>query len=187
MKIVNVVLETDRLYLKVSDIDFVEKVLDFHRRNKEFLSKFEPIKEDGYYTFNYHKKLIQDEIIKTSSDSMRKFYIFKKNNNDKIIGSIALSNIVRGGFQSCFLGYKIDQEELNRGYMTEAINGVIKHAFNEMMLHRIEANIMPRNKASLRVVGKLGFIDEGISRKYLRINGVWEDHIHMVILNKKLE
>jgi ribosomal-protein-alanine N-acetyltransferase len=55
-----------------------------------------------------------------------------------------------------------------------------------MSLHRIEANIMPRNQRSLRVVEKLGFVDEGLSRDYLKINEKWEDHIHMVLLNKDL-
>lgn len=71
--------------------------------------------------------------------------------------------------------------------MTEAVEAVVNHAFHELRLHRIEANIMPRNQASLRVVQKLGFQNEGISRKYLQINGKWEDHIHMVLLNEEME
>ena len=58
--------------------------------------------------------------------------------------------------------------------------------FNEMNLHRIEANIMPKNKRSIRVVEKLGFCNEGLSRNYLKICGKWEDHIHMVLLNDKV-
>lgn len=182
-----VILETNRLYLISSRESLVDKLLDFHSRNKEFLSSFEPLKEEGFYTLEYHKKLLQDEIIRTANGNMMKFYIFSKKDNDRIIGTVALSNIVRGGFLSCFLGYKMDKKELNKGYMTEAINKVIDYAFNKMKLHRIEANIMPRNKASLRVVEKLRFINEGMSKKYLRINGIWEDHIHMVILNEELE
>jgi ribosomal-protein-alanine N-acetyltransferase len=59
--------------------------------------------------------------------------------------------------------------------------------FGEYGLHRIEANIMPRNAASLRVVEKAGFHREGLAKKYLKINGVWEDHIHMVLLNDRME
>jgi [ribosomal protein S5]-alanine N-acetyltransferase len=58
--------------------------------------------------------------------------------------------------------------------------------FQELGLHRIEANIMPKNKRSLRVVEKLGFYNEGLAYKYLKINGKWEDHIHMVLLNDKV-
>ncbi|KNF08661.1 acetyltransferase [Gottschalkia purinilytica] len=77
-------------------------------------------------------------------------------------------------------------DEVNKGYITEAIKKGIDIMFNNYGLHRIEANIMPKNKPSLRVVGKLGFYNEGLARKYLKINGVWEDHIHMVLLNDNL-
>ena len=91
-----------------------------------------------------------------------------------------------GAFLSCYLGYKLDKDEINKGYMTEAVKKGVEVVFNELGLHRIEANIMPRNKASLRVVEKLGFYNEGLAYKYLKINGKWEDHIHMVLLNENL-
>jgi ribosomal-protein-alanine N-acetyltransferase len=68
--------------------------------------------------------------------------------------------------------------------MTEAIRKGIEIVFQECGLHRIEANILPRNLRSLRVAEKLGFVNEGLSRRYLCINGVWEDHIHMALLNE---
>lgn len=71
--------------------------------------------------------------------------------------------------------------------MTEALKKGIETAFGPLGLHRIEANIMPKNKASLRVAEKLDFKNEGLSTKYLKINGVWEDHIHMVLLNEEIE
>lgn len=79
-----------------------------------------------------------------------------------------------------FFGYKLDKDFVNKGYMSVAVEMLIKYAFEELGLHRIEANVMPKNKASLRVLEKNNFINEGISRYYLKINGVWEDHIHMV-------
>jgi [ribosomal protein S5]-alanine N-acetyltransferase len=88
-----------------------------------------------------------------------------------------------GAFLSCHLGYKLDKDEINKGYITEAIQKGIEVMFNEFGLHRIEANIMPKNKRSLRVVEKLGFYNEGLAYKYLKINDKWEDHIHMVLLN----
>lgn len=184
MSIKKLILETKRLNLKRLDESFVDIILDFNIRNKNFLSEFEPKKHSDYYTIDYHKQMIKDEIKKIENGTLQKFYIFEKGNDEVIIGSVALSNIVMGGFLSCFLGYKTDKDKLNRGYMTEAINEVIRYAFDIIGLHRIEANIMPRNKPSIRVVEKLGFIDEGISKKYLNINGVWEDHIHMVLLNE---
>jgi ribosomal-protein-alanine N-acetyltransferase len=71
--------------------------------------------------------------------------------------------------------------------MTEALERAISFAFEDMRLHRIEANIMPKNARSIRVVEKLGFVNEGLSRKYLKIAGSWEDHIHYVLLNPSEE
>ena len=88
----------------------------------------------------------------------------------KVIGTIALNNIVRGCFHSCFLGYSLDKDYINKGYMTEAVNEVTHYAFEVVKLHRIEANVMPRNIASKRVLEKCGFIEEGYSKNYFYIN-----------------
>ena len=70
--------------------------------------------------------------------------------------------------------------------MTMAVDMVTAYAFSVLGLHRLEANVMPRNKASLRVLEKNGFLNEGLSKYYLNINEVWEDHIHMVKLNESM-
>ena len=87
---------------------------------------------------------------------------------------------------SCHLGYKLDKDHINKGFMTEAVKKGIEIIFNEYRLHRIEANIMPHNRGSARVVEKLGFYNEGLARQYLKINNNWEDHIHWVLLNDKV-
>ena len=94
-------------------------------------------------------------------------------------------NIIRVAFLSCHLGYKLDKDEINQGYMTEALERAKDIIFDEFGLHRIEANIIPRNTRSMRVVQKLGFHEEGLAYRYLRINGKWEDHVHMALLNDK--
>jgi ribosomal-protein-alanine N-acetyltransferase len=71
--------------------------------------------------------------------------------------------------------------------MTEALTAVIEHAFTTMGLHRLEANVMPRNEASKGLLVKLGFHDEGIAKRYLQIQGRWEDHTHMVMLREEWE
>jgi [ribosomal protein S5]-alanine N-acetyltransferase len=71
--------------------------------------------------------------------------------------------------------------------MTEAVRKGIDIMFNDYKLHRIEANVIPRNARSLKVVRKLGFREEGLAKDYLKINGIWEDHIHMVLLNENME
>jgi len=102
---------------------------------------------------------------------------------NKVIGVLSFSSIVKGPFLSCFVGYSIDNRFQNKGYMTQALKAGIDFMFKTVGLHRIEANIMPRNISSLRVVEKLGFQNEGLSPEYLQIDGKWEDHVHMVLIN----
>lgn len=118
-----------------------------------------------------------------------KLWIFKKSDQsfERIIGVISFSQIIGGCFLSCFLGYSLDGNETGKGYMTEALYRAIKYVFDEIALHRIEANIQPENTPSLNLVRRLKFREEGLARKYLKIDGEWRDHLHMVLLNPKAE
>lgn len=175
--------ETERLVLKVLNKAYAEIVLDYFQRNKTFLEEWEVIRDNEFYTIEFQESQLEKELSLIENGSMFKLWIFKKGDGDKVIGSIAFNNIVRGAFLSCHLGYRLDKDEINKGYMTEAIQKGINIIFDDLKLHRIEANIMPKNKQSLKVVEKLGFYNEGLAYKYLKINGKWEDHIHMVLIN----
>lgn len=181
------VYETERLILRTLEESEVQKVLDYYIRNRDFLLEWEPVKTEEFYTASYQTEQLKKDLAGINSRSMLRLWVFKKDDPDRIIGSIGFNNIVWGAFLSCHLGYKLDHEEINKGYVTEGIRKGIEVMFNEYRLHRIEANIMPKNKASLRVVEKLGFYNEGLAYKYLYINGKWEDHIHMVLRNPTLE
>lgn len=181
------VYETERLILKVLDRSHANLVLDYYLRNKSFLEEWEPAKSELFYTRLYQEKLLDKELSDFENKRSFRLWIFKKNDMNRIIGTVGFSNIVWGAFLSCHLGYKLDKDEINKGYMTEAIKKGIEIIFNDYGLHRIEANIMPKNKRSLRVVEKFGFYNEGLAFKYLKINGKWEDHIHMVLLNENVE
>jgi ribosomal-protein-alanine N-acetyltransferase len=102
--------------------------------------------------------------------------------DDAIVGSINLSQIVGGGFKSAYLGYQTGATFAGRGYMTEAIQLVLNHAFKDLRLHRIEANIQPHNTASIALVRRAGFKSEGYSRRYLKICGRWRDHERWALL-----
>jgi len=184
--IMRTVYETERLLLKVLDKTYASLVLDYFLRNKAFLEKWEILRDSEFYTKEYQERQLDNDLNEIEKGSLMKLWIFKKEDKSTIIGSIAFSNIIRGPFLSCFLGYRLDKDQVNKGYMTEAIRKGISIVFNDLKLHRIEANIMPKNKQSLRVVEKLGFYNEGLAYKYLKINGKWEDHIHMVLLNDEI-
>lgn len=179
------VYETERLILKTLDKTYSELVFEYYLKNKDFLNDWEPRKNKEFYTNFYQEEQLKKQLVDIKNGKLFRLWIFKKN-EIKIIGCVSFDNIVRGAFMSCHLGYKLDEDEINKGYMTEAIKKGIDIIFNEFGLHRIEANIIPRNIRSLKVVEKLGFYNEGLAYKYLKINGVWEDHIHMVLLNEKV-
>lgn len=178
--------ETEQLVLRTLSVDEAPLLQDYLERNRAFLEEWEPKREDGFYAIDNIRNIIKSETEVNVSKNGLSLYIFKKEEN-RIIGNIKLNNIVYGVFLSCFAGYKLDKKEQSKGYMTEALGEMVRIAFEEYKLHRIEANIMPRNKASIRVVEKAGFVNEGTSRKYLKINGKWEDHEHYVVLNEDME
>jgi [ribosomal protein S5]-alanine N-acetyltransferase len=99
-----------------------------------------------------------------------------------LIGVANISNIVRGGLQSGYLGYGAFASHAGRGLMTEGLRAVIDAAFGELGLHRVEANIQPGNTRSIALIRRLGFENEGYSRRYLLIDGDWRDHERWAML-----
>ena len=112
---------------------------------------------------------------RTRLDSNASFFICRRSDG-AILGSINLNEIVRSIFQSAYLGYQIGAQFAGQGYMTEAIALMLRHAFIDLKLHRLEANIQPGNVPSIALVKRAGFVKEGFSRKYLKICGRWRDH-----------
>lgn len=94
----------------------------------------------------------------------------------KIVGVANLSQIFYGAFQNAYLGYYVDVDFADHGLMSEGIRLVLHHTFYTLGLHRVEANIQPKNIASINLVKRLGFIKEGFSQRYLKIHGQWCDH-----------
>ena len=99
----------------------------------------------------------------------------------RLAGEINVSGVQRGPFQNAYVGYWIDQDRAGQGYVPEALVTVARFAFEDVGLHRLQVAIIPRNRASRRVVEKLNLREEGVAIRYLAINGVWEDHIRYAI------
>ena len=178
--------ETKRLTLRTLSDEDAPALQDYLVRNREFLKPWEPVREESFFSLPAIQETIRMENDSVNNKQALILYIFKKG-EQRIIGSVKLNNIVYGVFLSCFAGYRLSKDEQSKGCMTEALAEAVRIGFGEYGLHRIEANIMPRNKASKKVVKKLGFKKEGKAKKYLKINGVWEDHIHFVLLNEAAE
>ncbi len=109
------------------------------------------------------------------------FLIFR-HEDGRLVGGVSMSNIRRGVAQSASLGYWMGAPFARHGYMTEALEAVLDFGFNSLGLHRIEAACLPSNQASRGLLAKVGFREEGYAREYLRINGVWQDHVLFAIL-----
>lgn len=100
---------------------------------------------------------------------------------DRFAGEANVSSVQRGPFQNAYIGYWIDKALAGNGYVPEAVVVLLRFAFEDLGLHRIQISIIPRNMPSRRVVAKLGLREEGTALRYLEINGVWEDHIRYAI------
>jgi ribosomal-protein-alanine N-acetyltransferase len=103
----------------------------------------------------------------------------------RIMGVCNLSQIFLGNLKSAILGYWIGAKFTGQGYMTEALDLVLSHAFRTLRLHRIEANIQPENAASKGLVARIGFRMEGFSPRYLKVSGRWKDHERWAICREE--
>ena len=100
----------------------------------------------------------------------------------RLVGQVTIDNIVRGALRSGYLGYWIDRDVAGRGMASLAVALVCDHAFGEVGLHRVQADIRPENVPSQRLVERLGFQKEGLLRRYLDIDGDWRDHLAYALL-----
>lgn len=101
------------------------------------------------------------------------------------MGVINVSEIVRGHFRSAFLGYYAFAALAGQGYMTEGMVAALLWVFGPLGLHRVEANIQPENRASLALVKKMGFRQEGFSPRYLEVDGDWRDHERWALVKEE--
>jgi ribosomal-protein-alanine N-acetyltransferase len=160
--------------------------LEFALRNRMPSARFSIARDDGYYGPENFSRLADEQERRWKEGRELPLAFLPKGGGD-IVAVVKLSEIVRGVFRSCYLGYEVDDSCRRQGYGKEAVKAVVSHAFDTMQLHRIEANIIAENRPSLALAESLGFRNEGMSPKYLYINGNWEDHVHMVLLNEGLD
>ncbi len=169
--------------LKVSDFQEWKKV---RLENIDWLTKWEPTRPAGMPDVINDRNAFGARC--NARDRERHLgsgYGFGIFVNDIFCGEINLSSIQRGPFQSCYVGYWIDEGHAGNGYTPEALAVVLKYAFEDLNLHRVQVAIIPRNTSSRRVVEKLSMREEGIAERYLEINGEWEDHIRYAFTSEE--
>lgn len=180
----NFLLTGKLCYLRILTADDAEEMVQLLLRNREYWAIFEPKPRDNYFTPAVQREKIRESIYQARENREYSFGIFEPR-TDKLIGHISMYSIKRLPFLSALVGYSIDESYTGRGIATEAVGLVVAFGFEKIQLHRIEAYVSPRNTGSVRVLEKAGFMNEGLLKEFLHINGVWEDHFHYAILEKE--
>jgi ribosomal-protein-alanine N-acetyltransferase len=129
----------------------------------------------GYISMPTTEEAFAAYVRRNESDS-RAMFLACRREDGAIVGFLNISEIIRGGLQQGFIGYGGVAEYGGQGYMGEAMQLVLAHAFGPLRLHRLEANIQPGNEASIALARRAGFVKEGFSERYLKIGGRWRDH-----------
>jgi ribosomal-protein-alanine N-acetyltransferase len=159
---------------------------EVRRRNLDWLSKWEPQRVEGQPDVVESREAFAARCAARARERQLgtgfSFGIFV---DGAFAGEVNLSSVQRGPFQNAYVGYWVDQDLAGQGYVPEAVVVVLRHAFDDLHLHRIQIAIIPRNESSRRVVAKLGIRDEGLAVRYLEIDGVWEDHIRYAITHEE--
>lgn len=176
-----ILLEGRQCYLRILQEDDAVTFTEIVKANKKYWSVFEPRQEPGFYTVSRQRERIRESLYQMRDRREYNFGIFD-NRTGKLIGHISLYNIKRLPFSSGFIGYSIDEGEIGKGIGTEAVRLLTAFAFDTIALNRIEAYVSPRNHGSIAVLEKSGYTREGLLRKLLYINGVWEDHYIYAII-----
>ncbi len=144
--------------------------------SRDFLKPWEPTWPADDLTRPAFRRRIRRYHREIREDIGAPFFIFR-NRDDRLVGGLTLSQIRRGVAQSCSLGYWMGARFAGEGYMADAVRTAVTYAFGDLRLHRVEAASMPHNERSIHLLEKAGFRREGLARKYLMIDGVWQDHV----------
>jgi ribosomal-protein-alanine N-acetyltransferase len=156
-------------------LDDAPVLADLVRTNRDFLAPWEPVRGEEYFTEAGQRVSIGASLAEHERGRGLPFVIV--DNDGAVVGRINLNTIVRGAAQSASLGYWLAQAAGGRGVATAAVRDIVRVAFAELGLHRIQADTLVDNEASQRVLKRNGFVRIGLAPRYLKIAGRWQDCI----------
>ena len=142
--------------------------------NRKFLAPYEPFRPEDYYTAEGQRTYLED-VLRTTAAGLTLPHVIVV--DGRIVGRITLSGITRGPFLSASVGYWVAESANGRGVASAALARILRVAFDELELHRVEAGTLVHNTASQRVLQRNGFRQYGLAPRYLKIDGDWRDHI----------
>lgn len=172
-------LLTQRLSLRLARPSMAPAVLAFYAENWDgHLAPWSPPAPPDCFTEGFWRKNLERAALEWEMGSAARFVLQPRGpQTGTVLGTCNLTNIVRGPFQACHLGYQIGRAHQGQGLMREAVESIVGFAFGEMRLHRIMANYIPGNERSARLLASLDFQQEGLAKDYLFIDGAWRDHV----------
>ncbi len=174
-------LETARLYLRRPRLLDWRAWTQLRGASRDFLVPWEPSWPEDALTAAAYRRRLRQMAAEWRTDQGYGLFLFSNASNN-LVGGVNLSNVRRGVAQAASLGYWMGAPFAHQGMMSEAVAALLPYAFDRLGLHRIEAACLPHNKASRRLLARLGFREEGYAVQYLKINGVWQDHILHALL-----
>ena len=169
-------MRTPRLLIRLLDVEEAELLLRYRLDNRDHLRPWEPLRNTTHYTLEGCRQTIEAGLEASRSDRGFPFVMLTPDASE-VVGTFTFANVVRGVFQACHLGYGISRRHEGQGLMFEALDAAVRYAFGPLDFHRVMANYMPRNDRSGRLLERLGFEKEGYAKRYLKIDGLWEDHV----------
>ena len=175
-------IRAGRIYLRPPHRRDWRKWIAVRARSRQFLTPWEPTWPSDALTRKAFLRRLRAHSIHAHADTGYSFYVFRAG-DDALLGGITLNNVRRGVAQSCSIGYWIGEPYAQQGYMTEALAALVPFIFDTLGLHRVEAACLTVNAPSQGLLRKIGFQEEGYARRYLKINGEWQDHVLFGMLN----
>ncbi|HEX2380831.1 MAG TPA: GNAT family protein [Methyloceanibacter sp.] len=176
------VIESEKVVLRTPQMSDYPAWAELRAASREFLTPWEPLWASDELSRVSFRRRVRHYLRDLREDVGYALFIFAAMSGS-LVGGLTLCNVRRGVTQSCTLGYWIGAKYAQQGYMTAAVRAVIPFVFDSLELHRLEAACLPSNTASIKLLERTGFKREGLARRYLRINGVWQDHLLYALLD----
>ena len=171
-----IVLKTERVIVSTLDDVDAPALRTYLLDNVEHHAPWEPARDADFYELHSVKHRMEESTRQQNADNALMLAAFSQDETD-LIAVCSFTNIVRGAFLACNLGYSISKAYEGKGLMFEVLSSSIDYVFRELKLHRIMANYMPQNVRSAALLSRLGFEKEGVAKSYLKIAGTWQDHV----------
>jgi [ribosomal protein S5]-alanine N-acetyltransferase len=166
-------------FAAVEDASYLSK---YYLENAGHLQPWERKVELGFHEVDEWKERLRLREIE-QREGRSTYFLAYCHDPREIVASCSLTGITRGAFMACYMGYSVAKSSEGKGIMRKLCDHATNYAFNELGLHRVMANYMPVNRRSELMLERMGFVKEGLAKKYLFINGKWEDHILTALIN----